>query len=90
MSEVFPIVPLTAGCAVAIGMTSYDGGVYFGLNADRDAVPDVSALANFIEDAVAELVESSPAPREEPPVSLSTVRAAHARRAARRTPELHR
>lgn len=90
MSEVFPIVPLTAGCAVAIGMTSYDGGVYFGLNADRDAVPDVSALANFIEDAVAELVESSPAPRDEPPVSLSTVRAAHARRAARRTPEPHR
>ena len=89
MAEAFPIVPLTAGCAVAIGMTSYDGGVYFGLNADRDAVPDVAALASFIEDSLAELVESSPEPRDDPPVSLSTVRAAHARR-ARRTPEPHR
>ena len=90
IAEVFPIVPLISGCAVAIGMTSYDGGVYFGINADRDAVPDVAALASFVEDALAELVESSPAPRDEPPVSLSTVRAAHARRAARRTPEPHR
>jgi WS/DGAT/MGAT family acyltransferase len=90
MAEVFPVVPLTAGCAVSIGITSYNGGIYYGINADRDAVPDVSALAGYVEDALAELVESIPAPRDEPPVSLSTVRAAHARRAARRTPEPHR
>ncbi len=90
MTEVFPIVPLTVGCTVAIGITSYDGGIYYGITADRDAVPDVAALAGYVQDALAELVEASHAPRDEPPVSLSTVRAAHARRAARRTPEPHR
>ena len=43
---------------VSIGLTSYDGGVFFGLNADRDAMPDVDVLAQCIDDALAELRET--------------------------------
>jgi diacylglycerol O-acyltransferase / wax synthase len=56
MLEVFPVVPLAPGQGVSIGITSYDGRVYFGLNADRDSVGDVDVLADLIEQEVAELV----------------------------------
>ena len=59
MLEVFPVVPLARGQGLAIGLTSYDGGVYFGLNADRDSVGDVDVLADLIEQEVADLVERS-------------------------------
>ena len=58
MLEVFPVVPLAKGQAVSIGLTSYNGGVFYGLNADRDALPDVDVLAQCIEEALAELVET--------------------------------
>ncbi|TYP89910.1 WS/DGAT/MGAT family O-acyltransferase [Blastococcus xanthinilyticus] len=59
MLEVFPVVPLARGQGLSIGMTSYDGTVFFGLNADRDSVGDVDVLADLIEQEVAELVETS-------------------------------
>jgi diacylglycerol O-acyltransferase len=58
MLEMFPVVPLSGGQAVAIGLTSYDGGVYYGLNADRDAMYDADVLAALIEESLAELVEA--------------------------------
>ena len=45
-----------AGKAVSIGLTSYDGCVYYGLNADRDAMPDLDVLGQCLVDALAELV----------------------------------
>jgi WS/DGAT/MGAT family acyltransferase len=59
MLEVFPVVPLARGQGLSIGMTSYDGRVFFGLNAERDSVGDVDVLADLIEQEVAELVESA-------------------------------
>jgi diacylglycerol O-acyltransferase len=56
MLEVFPVVPLVRGQGLSIGMTSYDGRVFVGLNADRDSVGDVDVLADLIEQDVAELV----------------------------------
>ncbi|HEY0485065.1 MAG TPA: wax ester/triacylglycerol synthase family O-acyltransferase [Mycobacteriales bacterium] len=56
MLEVYPVVPLAKGQAVSIGLTSYNGGVYYGLTADRDAMPDVDVLAQLIEESLAELV----------------------------------
>lgn len=56
MCEMYPVVPLAKGQAVSIGLTSYDGGVYYGLNADRDAMPDIDVLAQCIEESLAELV----------------------------------
>ena len=57
MLSTYPVIPLAKGQALAIGMTSYDGGVYFGLNADRDAMPDLEVLGQCIVDALAELTE---------------------------------
>jgi WS/DGAT/MGAT family acyltransferase len=59
MLEVFPVVPLARGQGLSIGMTSYDGRVFFGLNADRDSVGDVDVLADLIEQEVGELVETA-------------------------------
>ena len=56
MLSMYPVVPLAKGQAVSIGLTSYDGGVFYGLNADRDAMPDVDVLASLIEESLAELV----------------------------------
>ena len=52
----YPVVPLAKTQAVSIGLTSYDGKVFYGLNADRDGMADVNVLAQCIIDAVAELV----------------------------------
>jgi diacylglycerol O-acyltransferase / wax synthase len=50
-----PVVPLAKGQAVSIGLTSYNGGVFYGLNADRDAMPDVDVLAGCLPEALAAL-----------------------------------
>ena len=59
MLEVFPVVPLARGQGLSIGMTSYNGQVFFGLNADLDTVGDVDVLADLVEQEVGELVESA-------------------------------
>ena len=56
MLDMYPVVPLAGGQAVSIGITSYDGGMHYGLNADRDAMPDVDVLACALTDALDELV----------------------------------
>jgi diacylglycerol O-acyltransferase len=56
MLSMYPVVPLAKNQAVSIGLTSYDGGVYYGLNADRDAMADIDVLASCIEESLAELV----------------------------------
>jgi hypothetical protein len=52
------VVPLAHGQTVAIGVTSYDGTVCYGLNADRDAMPDVGVLAAALDESLAELRDS--------------------------------
>lgn len=66
MTEMFPILPVGPGQALSIGVTSYDGGVFFGINADRDAVSDVHALATLLEEALGQLVDASPAAERGP------------------------
>ena len=55
MLSTYPVIPLAKGQALAIGLTSYDGGVYFGLNADRNAMPDLEVLGQCLVDSLAEL-----------------------------------
>jgi diacylglycerol O-acyltransferase len=55
----YPVMPLARGQAVSLGLTSYDGGVFYGVNADRDAMPDVEVLAQCLVDALAELRETA-------------------------------
>lgn len=56
MMEMFPVVPLAKNQSLSVGITSYDGGVYFGLNADRDAMPDVGVLASLVGEAIDEMI----------------------------------
>src|SRR3954451_16109811 len=55
--DVFPVAFLPKDHALAIAIMSYNGRMNFGLLGDYDAVPDVGALAQGIEAAIAELVE---------------------------------
>jgi diacylglycerol O-acyltransferase / wax synthase len=60
LCEVFPAVPLNPrNQALSIGIVSYDGGVNFGLLADRDALPDVDEAAAALERAMAKLVAAA-------------------------------
>ena len=62
LREVYPAVPLNPrNQALSIGILSYDGGVYFGLVADRGALPDVADAAAQLEAAVARLAAAVPA-----------------------------
>ena len=56
MLAMYPVVPLAKHQAVSIGLTSYNGGVFYGLNADRDAMPDIDVLASCLEESLAELL----------------------------------
>jgi diacylglycerol O-acyltransferase / wax synthase len=67
MAESYPVQPLLPGHALAIGVTSYDGGVYFGLNGDRDALHDLDVLAQCVTEALEELVDSSDPQRQRAP-----------------------
>lgn len=58
VSEVYPCIPLSGNRAVSIGVTSYNGKVFFGVVADRDAIPDVDVLVQCIDDALVEMVET--------------------------------
>ena len=55
----YPVLPLAAGHLLAIGVTSYDGEVFLGLNADRDAIRDLDVLAQCLRDALDELLDTA-------------------------------
>ena len=55
----YPVLPLAAGHLLTIGVTSYDGEVFFGLNADRDAISDLDVLAQCLTDALEELLDTT-------------------------------
>ena len=59
MTEMFPILPLAQGQAASVALASYDGGVYFGVNGDWDAMRDVALLAELLEESLAELVAAT-------------------------------
>jgi len=58
MLEMFPVVPLAKGQGLCIGLTSYNGGVFYGLNADRDVMADVDVVGSLLEESLAELLET--------------------------------
>ena len=59
MRASYPVLPLVPGHALAVGVTSYDGFVYYGLNGDRAALPDIDVLASCLNEALAELVDAA-------------------------------
>ena len=67
MVETYPVPPLQEGFALAVGVTSYDGAVYYGITADFDALPDVEVLGQCVRDALDELVDSASDSRQRAP-----------------------
>ena len=67
MSESYPVQPLLPGHALSIGVTSYDGRVFYGLNGDRDALPDLAVLGQCVTEALEELVDSASSSRHRAP-----------------------
>jgi diacylglycerol O-acyltransferase len=49
MLAAYPLVPIFHGEAVGIALFSYDGRLFWGVNADWDAVPDVHDLVTAID-----------------------------------------
>ena len=58
MVETYPVHPLLPEHTLAVGVTSYNGGVFYGITADRDAVPDVDTLGQCLLEALDELAET--------------------------------
>lgn len=72
MLESYPVPPLQPGFSMAIGVTSYDGGVYYGITADRDALPDVDVLGQCVTEALDELLDTASDTRRRAPRGRST------------------
>jgi len=50
MVAVYPVVPLFARQGAGIALFSYDGALFWGFNADWDAVPDLHDLVRAVEE----------------------------------------
>jgi hypothetical protein len=59
LQDLFPVAFLPSNHALAIAIMSYNGGIDYGLLADYDALPDVDAVAEGIEDALQELLAAA-------------------------------
>ncbi len=57
--ETYAVPPLLHNQSLAIGVTSYMGMLYFGINADRDAMSDVDVLPALLAESLEELLESA-------------------------------
>jgi WS/DGAT/MGAT family acyltransferase len=49
LREIYPLVPLFTNQALGIALFSYDGGLYWGFNADWDSVPDLHDMVSAVE-----------------------------------------
>ncbi len=67
MVETYPVHPLMPGHALAIGVTSYDGSVYYGITADRDLLPDADVLGQCLTEALDELLDTASGTRPKVP-----------------------
>ncbi|MHC9291372.1 WS/DGAT/MGAT family O-acyltransferase [Mycobacterium sp. LTG2003] len=57
--ETYAVPPLLHNQVLAIGVTSYNGMLYFGINADRDAMSDVDVLPSLLQESLEELLEAA-------------------------------
>jgi WS/DGAT/MGAT family acyltransferase len=57
MTEIYPLVPLFSNQALGVALFSYDGSLFWGLNSDWDAMPDLHDFAAALEREFAVLCE---------------------------------
>jgi diacylglycerol O-acyltransferase len=57
--ETYAVPPLLNNQVLAIGVTSYNGMLYYGINADRDAMSDVDVLPSLLRESLEELLEAA-------------------------------
>ena len=57
MTEMYPLVPLFSNQALGVALFSYDGGLFWGLDADWDAMPDLHDFVLALESEFATLCE---------------------------------
>jgi WS/DGAT/MGAT family acyltransferase len=57
--EAYTLPPLLHDQVLAVGVTSYNGTLYYGINADRKAMSDVEVLPTLLDEALGELVEAA-------------------------------
>jgi len=59
MLAAYPVLPLGPCQPLSIGITSYDGAVFFGITADRDAVTDLDIVVQSVREALSELLDTT-------------------------------
>jgi diacylglycerol O-acyltransferase / wax synthase len=59
MQAIYPQVPLAPRQALGIAIMSYDGGLFFGLVADFDAMPDIEETAGDLAASIDELASAA-------------------------------
>jgi hypothetical protein len=59
MQEIYPLVPLAGNQGLGIALFSYDGGLYWGLNADWDALPDIHAMVKGLHEEFESLYKAA-------------------------------
>ncbi|MBX5487582.1 putative diacyglycerol O-acyltransferase tgs3 [Mycolicibacterium hassiacum DSM 44199] len=57
--ESYAVPPLLHNQALAIGVTSYNGMVYYGINADREAMSDVEEMPVLLRESLEELLDAA-------------------------------
>jgi diacylglycerol O-acyltransferase len=57
--ETYSVPPLLHNQVLAIGVTSYNGMLYFGINADRDAMSDVDVFPTLLGESLEELLDAA-------------------------------
>jgi len=61
MRTAYPVVPLFANLALVVGLFSYNGGLYWGLNADWEQIPDLHEFIVALEASFKELQQAAQA-----------------------------
>ena len=56
LEESYPFIPLSGTSALSVAVSSYAGSMFIGLLGERDTIPDLELLGEFLPEAVADLV----------------------------------
>jgi diacylglycerol O-acyltransferase / wax synthase len=57
--ETYAVPPLLNNQVLALGVTSYNGMLFYGINADRDAMSDVDVLPTLLRESLDELLAAA-------------------------------